>query len=282
MLRPTIVTHRRPHLDEVCALWIIQKYWPNFGDADIVFINTGPDGGDVWNEIPADTHPLVIYVGVGRGRFDEHKGDQGASAASLVWAETKRLFNPRKGESLAIDRLVDYARREDLAEFMLEEHREYSLPSILNGLFGTQNRDSQTVYEIGRKILDAILFELYKQISVERDWQGRVDFDTPWGLGAACVSDVPGIDRQAFRNGYVIVITHNTTNTYAGFRAKPGSAVDLTEAFMQIKQLEPDKPWFLHQSKKMLLCGGDIADQGSYSELTLDRLMEIVRAHPAL
>lgn len=277
MLRPTIVTHRRPHLDEVCALWIIQKYWPNFEDADIVFVNTGPDGGDVWNEIPADTHPFVIYVGIGRGRFDEHKGDQHESAASLVWTETKRLYQPRKGDSAAIDRLVDYVRREDLAQFILEDHREYSLPSILNGLFGTQNRDSGTVYQIGRKILDAILFELYKQISVERDWEGRVEFQTPWGPGAACVSDVPGIDRYAFRQGFALVITHNKMKTYHGYRANPQLPVDLTEAFMKVKQLEPTKPWFLHQSKRLLLCGGDVADQGAYSELNLDQLIALVR-----
>lgn len=276
MLRPTIVTHRRPHLDEVCALWIIQKYWANFSDADIVFVNTGPDGGDVWNEIPADTHPLVIYVGVGRGRFDEHKGDQHESAASLVWAETKRLYQIRKGDSQAIDRLVDYVRREDLAEFMLENHREYSLPSILNGLFGTQNRDSNVVYQIGRKLLDAIMFELYKQISVERDWEGRIDFQTPWGPAAACVTDVPGIDRHAFRQGYALVVTHNKNKTYHGYRANPTMPVDLTEVFMKVKQLEPTKPWFLHQSKRLVLCGGDVADQGAYSDLNLQQLISLI------
>lgn len=275
MLRPTIVTHRRPHLDEICALWIIQKYWPNFGDCDVEFVNTGPDGGDTWNDIPADTHPMVIYVGVGHGRFDEHKGDRHDSAASLVWAETKRLYNPRKGDSQAIDRLVEYVRREDLGEFISADRREFSLPSIINGLFGTQNRDSSTVYEIGRKIMDALTFELYKQISVERDWEGRVEFDTPWGRGAACVSDVPGIDRHAFRQGFVLVATHNQKKTYHGLRGNPESDVDLTEAFMKIKQMEPDRPWFLHQSKRMLLCGGDVADQGVYSDLNLQQLIDL-------
>lgn len=277
MLRPTIVTHRRPHLDEVCALWAIQKYWPNFADADIQFVNTGPQGGDTWNNIPADTHPLVIYVGVGHGKFDEHKGDVKDSAASLVWEETKRLYHIRKGEIEVGNRLVDYVRREDLAEFITEPNREYSLPSILDGLYGTLGRDSLEMYKIGRKMMDAISFGLFKQLSVERDWQGRVEFESQWGPAAACVTDVPGVDRHAYRLGFNLVITHNTTGTYHGYRGRPGSAVDLTDTFMRIKQLEPDKPWFLHQSKRLLLCGGDIADQGKYSQLTLEQLMDLVR-----
>lgn len=278
-MRPTIVTHRRPHLDEICALWIIQKYWPQFEDADIEFVNTGPTGGDLWNDIPPDTHPLVIYVGVGHSRFDEHKGDTDDSAATLVWRETKAKYSVRKGDAEMIDRIVAYVKKEDMGGYLTAADREFALPTILNGLYGTLKRDSLAVYEVGRKIMEALAFETMKQLSVERDWEGRVEFNTPWGLGAAVITDVPGIDRLAYQKGFALVVTHNKARTYHGFRASPDSGADLTEQYLKVQQLEPHAPWFLHQSKRLLLCGGDIADAGVYSELTLDQLVDLVKVN---
>lgn len=278
MLKPTIITHRRPHLDEICAIWIIQKYWPQFSDVEIEFINTSPTGGDIWNDIPPDTHPLVIYIGVGHGMFDEHKGDTTESAASLVWQETQRKFKIPKGFKDAINRIVKYVKQEDMAAFLSVKNHEFSIPTILSGVYGFNKRDNQKVYEVGMNIMDALMFEMLKVISAEKDWEGREDLETPWGKAAAIITDIPGIERIAYREGYAMVITHNQAKTYAGFRADPNSDVDLTNAAMKVKQLEPNASWFLHQSKRMLLCGGEIAEGGEYSDLTLEQLASLVRS----
>lgn len=276
MLKPTIVTHRRPHLDEICALWIIEKFWPQFDEADIVFVSTGPTGGEVWNKIPPDTHPLVIYVGVGHGMFDEHKGDTTESAASLVWKETINKYHPRKGHMEAINRIVNYVKKEDMAQFMSDDHQEFRLPAIMSGLYGYNKKDSHKVYEIGKQLMDAIMFEMLKTVSAEKDFRGHFDFTTKWGLAAAVVSDIPGVERLAYKEGYVLLVNHNQAHTYAGFRADPKSKVDLTEVALKVQQAEPKAPWFLHQSKKMLLCGGEITEGDIYSNLTLEQMVELV------
>lgn len=66
-----LVTHLRPHLDDVCALWLLRRYLPEAKDAEIGFVATNERGGDVHDS--ADT----VHIGVGRGMFDEHKGDVG-------------------------------------------------------------------------------------------------------------------------------------------------------------------------------------------------------------
>lgn len=271
---PTIVTHRRPHLDEVCALWIIQKYWNEFSHANIEFVSTSPTGGERWNNTAPDSNPFVLYVGVGQGRFDEHKGDVDDSSATLVWKETLERGSISKGEKQAVSRIVEYVKQEDMAKYITNDLHQFGIPTIVSGLYGVNKKDSLLVYKIGRQIMDALLFEMLKRISAEKDWEGRVDFDTKWGRAAAVVTDIPGIERIAFSLGYVLLVSHNKACTYHGMRADPHSDVDLTDVALRVKQREPEANWFLHQSKRLLLCGGEIAATENYSHLTLTELMD--------
>lgn len=278
-LTPTIVTHRRPHLDEVCALWIIQKYWHEFAHANIEFVTTSPTGGERWNGVAPDSNPFVIYVGVGQGQFDEHKGDVDDSAATLIWRETQAR-NPHiaKGEKQAVNRIVEYVKQEDMAQFITDDLHQFGIPTIISGLYGVNKKDSHAVYNVGKQIMDALMFEMLKRISAEKDWEGRMDFDTKWGKATAVISDIPGVERIAFANGYVLLVSHNKAKTYHGMRGDPHSKVDLTDVAMLVKQREPEANWFLHQSKRMLLCGGEIAATENYSHLTLAELMDFASA----
>ncbi|MFA5810070.1 MAG: hypothetical protein WC935_07020 [Thermoleophilia bacterium] len=273
-LTPTIVTHRRPHLDEVCALWIIQKYWHEFSHANIEFVTTSPTGGERWNNVAPDSNPFVIYVGVGQGQFDEHKGDVDDSAATLVWRETQARGSISKGEKQAVSRIVEYVKQEDMAQFITNDLHQFGIPTIISGLYGVNKKDSHAVYAVGKQIMEALLFEMLKRISAESDWEGRVDFDTPWGKAAAVVTNIPGIERIAFSKGYVLLVSHNKEGTYHGMRGDPHSNVDLTDVAMRVKQREPEANWFLHQSKRLLLCGGEVAATENYSHLTLAELMD--------
>lgn len=276
ILNPTIVTHRRPHLDEVCAIWLIKKYWPQFSEAEVEFVSTGPTGGERWNDIAPDSNPFVIYVGVGQGQFDEHKGDRDDSAASLVWAETQARANLSKWEKQAVSRIVSYVKEEDMAKYITNDLHQFGLPTIVSGLYGVNKKDSAIVCTVGYEIMEALMFEMLKRLYAEKDWEGRVEFDTQWGRGAAVVSDIPGVERIAFSQGFVLLASHNKAQTYYGFRADPHSAVDLTDLAMRVKQREPEASWFLHQSKKLLLCGGEIAATDHCSQLTLQQMIDLV------
>ncbi|MBU0649454.1 hypothetical protein KJ969_05170 [Patescibacteria group bacterium] len=90
-----LVTHVRPHLDEIAAIWLLRKFgkkkYPGVEDAEIVFWTLGgetPDGRSAqdWE------NDGCLLIGTGRGRFDEHPGfngqgescDRGECAATLV------------------------------------------------------------------------------------------------------------------------------------------------------------------------------------------------------
>lgn len=72
-----ITTHKRPHLDEICAIMMLmmagKKLFPGIETAKVVFEGSG---GESLRGIEAKTweEEGVLPVGVGGGRFDEHPG----------------------------------------------------------------------------------------------------------------------------------------------------------------------------------------------------------------
>src|SRR3989338_6642457 len=82
----TLITHTLPHLDDICAMWLMKRYFLETKDAAIVFIPANEKGGDIVDNSD------YIYIGIGRGKFDEHKGDIGQCATTLVF-----LFLQEKG-----------------------------------------------------------------------------------------------------------------------------------------------------------------------------------------
>ena len=61
----------------VAALWLLKRFEPSLKKSHFRFVPTSASGV----KLPAHE----IGVGVGRGKYDEHKGDLKDSAASLVW-----------------------------------------------------------------------------------------------------------------------------------------------------------------------------------------------------
>lgn len=79
-----VVTHERPHLDEIFAFWLLRKYgekfFPGISSAQLEFVQNGPN-----LQLPDN----VIALGVGGGMFDEHPSHNGERkreecAATLV------------------------------------------------------------------------------------------------------------------------------------------------------------------------------------------------------
>jgi len=109
----TIVTHEKPHLDEIGVIWLLkyfdegEKKFPGIRDAKIEFWGEGgttPDGRNV-KEWEKDG---FLMVGVGGGRLDEHKQNinvaaDGECAFSLARKELGLDDNPALDE---IDRFI--------------------------------------------------------------------------------------------------------------------------------------------------------------------------------
>lgn len=88
----TIVTHHRPHFDEIVAIFLLQQFgyrtFPGIRSAEFIFWDAGsaPADGRTAAEWEQDGY---LCIGVGHGRFDEHPTPDrprldGQCAASLV------------------------------------------------------------------------------------------------------------------------------------------------------------------------------------------------------
>ncbi len=266
-----IISHVYPHLDEVCAAWLLKKYLPEFKDAAIGYIPTDERGG----HCPED--PDTVCVGVGRGRFDEHKGDLRECAASLVFgylAERGVKFEPLERE--ALNRLVNYVRLGDTGQLHKVDWHDFTVPVILNNHRLVSGNDSDAVMRLGFTILDALLHAQKNAVQLEADWAKRVEFQSDFGKAVALVTSAREADSYAFRQGFDVIIYVDERRTYHNVRAAADSRVDLTPVYVKIVQVEPDAGWFLHHSKKMVICGGELSGYAKRSKLTLEWLIDLL------
>lgn len=111
-----IITHNRPHADELVALMLLRKFpegeekFPGVSSADVEFLGSGkiPDGKTYLD------FPDTIFLGVGGGPFDEHatvdkERESGEVCATLVArylgidnrSELQGILNIIKEEDLA-------------------------------------------------------------------------------------------------------------------------------------------------------------------------------------
>ncbi|MEY4744580.1 MAG: hypothetical protein RL272_525, partial [Candidatus Parcubacteria bacterium] len=147
----TLITHLRPHLDDICAMWLLKRYLPESKEAALDFIATNEKGGDV----VAD--PDLTYIGVGRGKYDEHKGDIGECATTLVWNDIKGRVPRDEKEMRAVGKIVAWVLLEDTGKLNAEPYRFFSVPAIIEGYFDGHGRDSKAVTEFGFAMLDSLL-----------------------------------------------------------------------------------------------------------------------------
>lgn len=105
-----IVTHRRPHLDEAAAIWLLRRFgepmFPGVSQANIELRDAGaqtPDGrsAEEWEQ------DGVLFIGIGGGRFDEHPSaengrKEGECAASLVACALEMDNDP------ALERILEF------------------------------------------------------------------------------------------------------------------------------------------------------------------------------
>lgn len=267
----TIITHRRPHLDDLCAVWLLRSYAPGHDDAALEFIATTPQGGDVRDD------PDTVSVGIGRGKFDEHKGDVGQSAATLVFAELEATGAIPMRDREALKRLVEWVRLEDTGRLSITPFREYSPQVLLQAIFDQTGGNSAKVALFSFVILDAALASAKNLAHLEHDWLDRVSFLSRFGPSVGYSTSAREADAFAYGQGFDLVAFVNKEGTHHNIRGKAGTAIDLTPVYEELKRREPDAWWYLHHSKKLVICGGDIAPDAVVSKLTLADLVELLK-----
>lgn len=270
----TLVTHVKPHLDDICGIWLLRQYLPGFAKANIRFIPIDEKGGQTWDGRKVDSNPSVIHVGVARGAFDEHRGVQNACATTLVWKFLKQKGYAPQDRLLrnAIERLTRYVLAEDTGRLKGLPHRNVMLPVLLGGL-----PDSLERTRLGFALLQSLLRIEINVLILERDWKRRLEFPTPWGKGVALQTAAGGSDDFAYRKGFTLVVARNPKTGDLGIRAASDSRANLRTLARRIRGREPAAQWYLHHSGKLLLCGDAVAPNVKRSKLSLKEMVSLIK-----
>ncbi len=265
---PLLATHPHPHLDDVCALWLLVRFVPAYKDAKYKFI---PQGAKISDSI--------VAVGIGKGEFDEHKGDIRECATSLVFKKIQHsISNPI--EHAALSEIVAWVNTEDHAGFMDVVGHEYSVALTVMSLSHTIGMTSQKTLAWGMHAMDGILETVRQKHALMHDWTSKQVIETKWGKGVALETDVGSVQvgRRATQDGYVVFAVVNPKNNFRYIKsAIKNSHIDLSDAYMRAHTKEPRAEWYLHHSKKMLICGSDVARNKHLSNFSLAELIALVR-----
>jgi len=257
-------------MDEVLSAWMLIRYLPEFKDAKLEFIPTGKDGGQKAVE------PGKTYVGVGRGVFDEHKGDEHDCAASLVF---KHLLAQKAAiddlELRGLAKLVEWVKEGDLGLQNRVPGRTFWPQSILAYHRQQNGVGDEAVMRLGFTICDALLASQTDVAKLEEDWANRIEFESIYGPAVAFATSARDADSFAYLHGFDLAIFISKERDYHNIRAYAGSRIDLTPLYLQLKQIEPGADWYFHHSKKMLICGGDLtAGAARTSKLSLEWIVD--------
>ncbi|MFH0928585.1 MAG: hypothetical protein V1821_03885 [bacterium] len=268
----TLVTHLLPHLDDICGLWLVKRYLPGWSQARTVFLTRQSSQMATYKKQPVDSDPQIIHVGVGRGRFDEHKGDVGKSASLLVFEYLLKINKIPAADRAPLQNLVEAIRQEDTGELKTLPHRNLFLGSLLSAIESSKERT-----RIGLTLLDAALEKYRGEIKLLQDFKKARSFQTPWGKGVALKTAEGGADALAYQRGFVIALILNPVGGWRMFRSRPDSKVNLTKIYQAVKGKEPQADWFLHHSGKLLLCGSSTAAKVRMSKLSLQEMIELIK-----
>lgn len=272
----TLVTHINPHLDDIFAIWIFKKFHPEFAGAQVEFLSAK---GEVvtWDGKPVDSDPEVVHFGIGRGKFDEHKGDVMESAGSLVWKDIVESGLAPKGEIefAAFEQLNEWNKKIDLGKAPLSEFSVFSVQSFIRSL-DNNPQGSLKSYKLGEEILDRILENLKDRQQSLKDWQNRIEFESSFGKTVAVSSQT--INRAFCKEmGGDLFLIYDPAKPDVQYFT-PRFDLDLEPIFKKVKDLDPEASWFLHQSHHMVICGSGSAPDSKRTKLSFEQLIEVMKS----
>ncbi len=224
--------------------------------------------GQTLGGAPADHDPSIIHVDTGHGRFDHHDAaDHNLSATELV------------RRSVASDEpiLRRIARTVTLLDHALASGGTApDLGALIEGYNALYPQSPEAVAAAMFANFDAWYAHEAKQARLEGAFAQRIEFETEWGLGIAMESDDGGSSRLAYGAGAVLYAYRDGKGNM-GIAAKSRSPVDLTEVLRELKRIDPEADWFLHPSKRLLLCGTPKSPPRVPSKLSLEELAGVLR-----
>ncbi len=275
-----LVTHINPHLDDIAAIWLFKKFNPDFKEAKLEFLKA-TSGTVTYENKPVDENPEVVHFGIGKGKFDEHKGDVDECATSLVWIDVagKVVDNIEK---LALQRIVDWVTLEDTGRLPIEKYSEFSVPAFIRPADSSQTGSTKAV-EMGSEILDRILNVVKNTEQAKVDWEERIEFESQFGKAVAIKSNAvdrnfckeQGGELSREREACLFLMLDPKSGFVQYFT--PSHEIDLEPIYTKVKELDPQADWFLHHSHHMVICGSGTAPDSKPTKLSFEKLMEAAK-----
>lgn len=273
-----LITHINPHLDDICAIWLFKRFYKAFSKAKVKFISTSTKGATYLGK-PVDSDPDVVHFGVGKGRFDEHKGDIKDCATSLVWKEViKRGLNPKdEVERQAYQEIVEWVTLIDTGNFPELPFGDFSVPAFIRPISG-EAKENGKAQKLGEEILDRVFRVLTTKYKAKKDWDKRLEFKTRWGNTVAMQSEEANraIARQLGEDKFTLYLLCRPKTKSVEF-VSFAEGVDLTPLYVTLGELDPKASWYLHHGKRMILCGAKSTKEYNPTKLTFEQLVEAVR-----
>ncbi len=113
-----VVTHERPHIDEIGAIWLLRRFgqdlFPGIAEAKVIFWGNGGETPDGRTALDWEDDGYLL-VGVGRGRFDEHPDllNGGARKKEECAATLVAKFLEVEDDP-ALEKILRYIKNDDL------------------------------------------------------------------------------------------------------------------------------------------------------------------------
>ena len=264
-----IATHPNPHLDDACGIWLLTRFHPAYKKSTVQFIPQSK------KSVPKG----LVAIGIGRGKYDEHKGDIHESAATLVYKDIRNKIK-NKIDRAALDEIVEWVKKEDHAAFLGEDHHEYGVAITGMSLPKMKSAKSKTSLNWMLTALDGIFVTVREKQELLVDWKKKKIFNTKWGRGVAIKTNVSSqqVAQLSMQKGFVLFAVQNPENEYRYIKSAVIKAkVSLTQAFKKAQKMEPEAEWYLHHSKRMLICGSDVAENKKLSNMDLNKLISLLQ-----
>lgn len=163
-----IITHHRPHADELVSLMLLKKFpegealFPGVKNAEVSFLTTGelPEGKT------AVDFPDTIFLGCGGGEFDEHatskkEREEGETCLTLVARRLSLHKDP------GLQKIIHFIREEDLKGSKVKNE----LPMIIKLLHAAYPNEPIKISEWVQVAYYAIYKSEKENLTKEDDWQ---------------------------------------------------------------------------------------------------------------
>ncbi len=275
----TVVSHFSPDIDSITSTWLIKRFLPGWGEAEVKFVAAG----STLNNEPVDSNNEIIHVDTGFGKFDHHQTSEYTSATQLVFTYLKENNLLKKNYSSALERIsLQITGFDHFAEVYFPEpaddRYEFMIHKIIEGGLKSTLKDDLLIMEMVFSILDATLNIFVKKVNAEQELKKGFVFNSHWGKSIVVSTRNEESTKLALKTGYSLVAKKDPDRGNIRIKTLPDKKLDLKPLYLKIIDEDKKATWFLHVSGNMLLNSSSKNPNFIASKLSLKRLIEIIKS----